>query len=109
MISIDLLLVRYSGLRQDDLDLWIANFWVRPDGEPGAYLFGDIDVARIGLILELRDDLRIGDDAMPVVLGLLDQVYGLRRQLRAVSDGLTQIAPDTVRRDLAAHLAAKWY
>lgn len=107
MIGIEMLLIRYTRLRQDDLDHWIANFWVRPDGEPGTYVFHDIDVARIGLILELRDDLLVGNDALPVVLGLLDQVYELRRQLRAVSDALTQIAPDTVRRDLAAHLAAK--
>lgn len=107
MISLEMLMTRHTGLRHDDLDHWIANFWVRPDGEPGAYQFHDIDVARVGLILELRDDLRIGDDALPVVLGLLDQVYDLRRQLRAFHDALTQIAPDTVRRDLATHLAAR--
>lgn len=107
MTSIETIITSHAGLSRNDVEHWIANLWVRPDGAPGAYMFHDIDVARVTLILELRDDLHIGEDALPVVLGLLDQVYDLRRHLRALSVALTQIAPDDVRRDLAAHLAAK--
>ena len=43
---------------------------------------------RVELILEIRHEFAIDDEAMPLVLGLLDQVYGLRRQLRRLCDAL---------------------
>lgn len=102
MISIDVLVTRHAGLRRPDLERWIANQWVRPDGGPGNYLFREIDVARVVLIQELRDDLQIDEEALPVVLSLMDQVYDLRRRLRDISVALERRASDDVRRKLAA-------
>ena len=34
------------------------------------------------LILELREDMAVNEEALPVVLSLLDQLYELRRRLR---------------------------
>lgn len=105
MIGIDVLASQLSGLQRQDLERWIFNQWVRPDNQAGDYVFSDIDVARVQLILELRDQLDIDEDTLPVVLSLLDQVYDLRRRLRELGDALTRIASDQVRQDLAAHLA----
>ena len=44
--------------------------------------------ARVELILEIRHEFAIDEEALPLVLGLLDQVYDLRRQLRRVCDAL---------------------
>lgn len=85
MISIDVVVTQTSGLTRPDLDRWISNQWVRPDGDAGHYVFGDIDVARIRLIQALRDEMEVNEDALPVVLSLLDQLYDLRRQLRAIA------------------------
>lgn len=74
-------LVRLSGCSHDELSRFVAEGWVAPDAEDG---FGEGDLARVQLILELRRDLAIDDEAMPLVLSLLDQVYTLRRQLRVV-------------------------
>lgn len=82
MITINSLSVTISGLDSESLQRWIDNGWVRPDGAPGAYGFQDIDVARLRLILQLRDDLGLDEAAMPVVLSLLDQLYEMRRQIR---------------------------
>jgi chaperone modulatory protein CbpM len=90
MIGVDVLLTVIPGLPKDDLDRWIQNHWIRPDGHDGDYRFADIDVARVRLILELRDQLEINEAALPVVLLLLDQVYDLRRQLAA---GVTRLSP----------------
>ena len=87
MISLEVLLAQVPGLPAPDLDRWISNAWVKPDGGPGAYVFRDIDVARARLILELRDDMEIDERALPVVLLLLDQLYDLRRRLRALDSG----------------------
>jgi hypothetical protein len=46
---------------------------VRPDGNAGHYEFREIDVARVRLIQELRNELQINEAALPIVLSLLDQ------------------------------------
>jgi len=86
MISVEMLLVQVPGLLRQDLERWILNAWVRPDGRLGGYVFRDIDVARVRLIQELRDDLEINEAALPVVLLLLDQLYDLRRRSRQPSE-----------------------
>ena len=105
MTGIEMLMTAMAGLDRDDLERWIANQWVRPDGQPGAYVFREIDVARVTLILELRDELHIDEDILPVVLSLMDQVYDLRRRLRRLDDAIATIAPETVRRKLALYVA----
>ena len=82
MITIEVLLARVPDLPLQDLERWISNDWVRPDGRAGDYAFGEIDVASVQLIQELRDRLEINETALPVVLLLLDQLYDLRRRLR---------------------------
>jgi chaperone modulatory protein CbpM len=57
MLTVDALFVEIRGLRRPDLERWISNAWVRPDGDPEHYLFREIDVARIRLIMELRENL----------------------------------------------------
>jgi chaperone modulatory protein CbpM len=83
MITVEGLLMQFPDLLPQDLERWIANDWVRPDGQGGAYIFCAIDVARVQLIQDLRDRLEISEAALPVVLMLLDQVYDLRRRMRA--------------------------
>ena len=60
-----------------------------PEQHGDTWLFHEVDVARVELIFEIRHDFAIDDEAMPLVLGLLDQVYSLRRQLRRLCDALT--------------------
>ena len=43
-----------------------------PHGE--TWLFREVDVARVELILEIRHEYAIDDEAAPLALGLLDQV-----------------------------------
>ncbi|GBQ22931.1 chaperone modulator CbpM [Gluconacetobacter sacchari] len=89
MITIEALCVRVGNVSTVEIQHWIDSAWLRPAGEPGAYVFDDIDVARARLIAELTGELGIGEDGMPVVLSLLDQLYDARRQmlrLRAALD-----------------------
>lgn len=82
MITLDLLCARFSHLRVEDLQLWISEGHVRPERAEGELVFTEIDVERVRLILELRDEMAVNEEAMPVVLSLLDQLYELRRRLR---------------------------
>ena len=90
--------VRLVG-RVDRVELtqWVELGWVTPArqgrDEPA---FSDVDVARVCLICDLRHDLAIEEDTMPLVLSLLDQVYTLRRQMNALTGAIRQ-QPEEVR------------
>jgi len=107
MIGIEVVVRRVSGLKRPDLERWIDNAWVRPDGLAGHYEFREIDVARVQLIKELRDEMEVNERALPVVLSLLDQLYDMRRRMRAFGDALCYTAPIEVRQDLAAQLGMR--
>jgi len=107
MISIELVMTRVSGLQRPDLDRWIMHRLVLPDSTAGDYVFREIDIARIRLIQELRDDLQVNEEALPVVLSLLDQLYDLRRKLRELGDALGQTALEDLRRAVLLHLHSK--
>ena len=94
MITIDRLFVSVAGLDREELERWIAQQWVRPEGPP--WRFREIDVARVRLIVELRREMAIGEEALPVVLSLLDQLYETRRQMRTLC-GAIERAPDEMR------------
>ena len=90
MITLEMLCLRVERVTPAELEDWIARAWIRPDGEPGRYVFQPIDEARVRLILELRHDLRIDDEALPLVLSLLDQLYAERRHISRMRDAIAR-------------------
>ena len=94
MIGLDELLRRFAELDRRELARWIENRWLLPEGEGGRWLFGEVDVARVELILDIRREFAVEDEAMSLLLGLLDQVYHLRRQMRRLADALALQPPD---------------
>src|SRR5215470_17848377 len=93
MIALEELLGRYQGLDRRELVRWVENRWVLPEWKDQTWFFHDVDVARVELIFEIRHDCAIDDEALPLVLGLLDQIYGLRRQLRRLCDAVAAQPP----------------
>lgn len=83
-----------AGLDEAELGGWIEASWVRASGTAGAWRFEAVDVARIRLIHTLRHELEIGEDAVPVVLSLLDQLYELRRNAAKLNAALTSLPPE---------------
>lgn len=105
MIAVDELLIRCRGLDRGELFRWVENRWVLPERRDERWVFHEVDIARVELILDIRRDFAIDDEAMPLVLGLLDQVYGLRRQMRRLCDALASQpaeVQEAVRRALPA-------
>ena len=84
------------SLPQEELRLWIERRWVLPLAQGDVYVFADADVARVQMIVDLRRDLAIDDDAMTVVLDLLDKLHGLRRQMREILSAIDEL-PDPQR------------
>jgi chaperone modulatory protein CbpM len=103
MIALDEALRRVRGLDRQELVRWVENRWVLAERHGGDWLFREVDVARIELIREIRQEFAIDDEALPLVLDLLDQVYDLRRQLRRLCDALAA-QPEEVRRSVGAAL-----
>jgi chaperone modulatory protein CbpM len=100
MISLDLL-CSTLGTQPAEVRGWIQAGWVRVSGEPDAWRFAEADVARVRLIFELRHELDIVEEDLGLVLRLLDQVYGLRRELQALGQAVSR-QPDAVRDAIAA-------
>ena len=91
MMRIAAIVARFDGLRETDVLGWVERGWVRPED---GMVFEDIDIARIGLIHELIFRMYLREDAIPLILSLLDQVYELRGSLRSVLRAIeTQPAP----------------
>src|SRR6185295_236750 len=92
----------FADLPQIELIGWVERGWVLPEAEETGFVFQEIDVARVRLIYDLRRDLDVGEDAIPLVLSLLDQVYELRSVLKGVLHALEAQPPDVRRAVLSA-------
>ncbi|RVT98890.1 MerR family transcriptional regulator [Rhodovarius crocodyli] len=101
MITLETVVVRVKGLQPRQVEAWIEQDLVRPAGRPGAWRFREIDVERLRLIQELRRDMALQEEALPVVLNLLDQLYDTRRRLRRLCDAVDRVAPQDMREALS--------
>jgi chaperone modulatory protein CbpM len=93
MIVFEEVLDRFE-LDRGELTRWVENHWVLPERRGRTWIFHEIDVARIELIIEVRREFAIEDEALSLILGLLDQVYDLRRQLGRLCDALAVQPPE---------------
>ncbi len=85
---------------------WVEAECVRPEAGGGGYRFRQIDIARLRLIRELDSELAVDSDAIPVVMGLLDQLYDLRRRVRALTEALAD-EDEAVRRKVLERYRAR--
>jgi chaperone modulatory protein CbpM len=94
MIALEEVLDRFAELDRRELTRWVENRWVLPERRGRTWIFHEIDVARVELIIEVRREFAIDDEALSLILGLLDQVYDLRRQLGRLCDALATQPPE---------------
>ena len=65
------------------VEAWIEIGWLSPPQNDGGEL-SEIDLARAHLIHDLKHNLGVNDDGVPIILDLIDQLHGLRRAMRAL-------------------------
>jgi chaperone modulatory protein CbpM len=94
---------RLGTLSVAELRVWCEAGWVSPARGEAGPVFDEVDLARIRLVRELRDDLGLDEEAVPVVLSLVDQLYGMRREFRALAR-----AVDQQPAEVAAHIRAAY-
>lgn len=100
MITIDEALRQVERITRAEADEWIGRGWVTTVVQHEHITLRAIDVARLTLIRDLRTDLGLDDEAIPVVLSLLDQLHFTRRRLDRLCRAVAG-QPDSVRESIA--------
>ena len=63
------------------LEVWVREEWICPDCTRPERAYTEMDVARAGLIHDLKHNMGVNDEGLDVILHLIDQMNGLRRAL----------------------------
>jgi chaperone modulatory protein CbpM len=67
-----------TGLDGQTIVTFIEKEWISP---PESKNLDEEDIARIGLIQELRSKFGVNDEAVPLILHLVDQLFCLKNKL----------------------------
>lgn len=98
-------LAQIEGLTVPRLRICIQEAWVCPARSDNGQMFDDLDIARLRLISELTQDLDVNDDAVPIILSLVDQLNCLRRQFQALDQAVAD-QDKAIKDEIAARLRA---
>jgi chaperone modulatory protein CbpM len=101
MLSERDVVARVQHLTVTRLRVWVRQGWIRPAPTQG---FSEADIARAALIRDLEDQLGFAEEDVPVLLSLIDQIHGLRSELKGLIEALDELPEDartTVRLRIA--------
>ena len=84
-----------ARLDRRTLAVWIEEEWLIPSRAADELAFTDMDLARAGLIHDLKDKMGVNDAGLGVVLHLLDQMHALRRALAAALESARDRRPSS--------------
>jgi chaperone modulatory protein CbpM len=92
VIGVEELIRLFAGLDRAELLRWIERRWIVPEARREAdheiWLFREVDIARVELILDIRREFAADEETLSLVLGLLDQIYSLRRQMHRLCEAI---------------------
>jgi chaperone modulatory protein CbpM len=87
------LVARVQRLTVTRLRVWVAQGWIKPE-DRAAQGYSEADLARAALICNLEDELGFAEEDVPVLLNLIDQIHGLRAELKGLLDALEDLPPE---------------
>lgn len=76
------------GFEEAVIISFIEREWLVPEAAPldeSEWALDDEDLARARLIIELREELGVNDESIPIILHLLDQLHALRALAKKVA------------------------
>ena len=88
-----------ARVRAEELELWVSEGWVEATLVETEWQFSEAAEARVHLICDLRHDMAVNDEAIPLILDLMDQLYATRRQLKALAAAV-EAQPEEVKHDI---------
>lgn len=89
MMTEDEVLAKVQGLSERRLRICVQESWVAPAVGTEGHLFDDLDIARLQLIAELNEIMNVNDEAVPIILSLIDQLNATRRHLYDLDHAIT--------------------
>jgi len=93
MLSEKDVITRVHSLTVTRLRVWVREGLIKPADEE-AHGFSEADIARAELIRNLEDELGFAEEDVPVLLSLIDQIHGLRAELRGLLEVLEDLPPE---------------
>jgi len=93
MLTEEDVIARVSRLTVTRLRVFVSQGLIRPE-EDGAPRYSEADIARAALICNLEDEMGFDADDVPVLLNLIDQIHGLRSELRGFIEVIDALPPD---------------
>jgi len=84
-----------ARLDRRTLEVWIEEQWLIPGRSADEPAFTDMDLARAGLIRDLKDKMGVNDEGLGVILHLIDQMHALRRALSAALESARERRPSS--------------
>jgi len=91
----DEVLALIHGISRQTLRSWVQIGWVTPESAGDIFIYTEVDVARANLVRQLKQDCDFSDDAIATILSLTDQVHGLRRELRLLTQAVAAQPAET--------------
>ena len=88
-----------ARLTSDRLTEYLAAEIVIPEQSEQGLVYHSIDVARLELACELHEQYDMEADALSMMISLIDQMHGLRAELREVLTAV-EAQPEPVRQQL---------
>ncbi|WP_281973035.1 hypothetical protein [Ruegeria faecimaris] len=93
------LITAVARLTSTRLTEYLAAEIVIPEQTDRGLVYHSLDVARLELACELHDQYEMEADAVSMMISLIDQMHGLRAELREVLNAVAA-QPDPVRQQL---------
>lgn len=84
---------RVQSLTVTRLRVWVSQGLIKP-ADKAARTYSEADIARADLICTLEDELGFAGEDVPVLLNLIDQIHGLRSELRGLLEVLDELPPE---------------
>ncbi|WP_170427626.1 hypothetical protein [Ruegeria arenilitoris] len=93
------LIATVTRLTSSRLTEYLAAEIVIPEQTDQGLVYHSLDVARLELACELHDQYEMEPDALSMMISLIDQMHGLRAELREVLSAV-EAQPEPVRQTL---------
>ncbi len=92
-----------SRLSVTRLRRFVAADCVRPAEDAGEAQFTEADLARLELLLDLSESYDFDEDALSLVMGLIEQLHGMRREMHALGRAIDEEQDEARARLRAAY------
>ncbi|MTH62698.1 hypothetical protein [Paracoccus shanxieyensis] len=91
-------LAELPDLGPEQLESYIRSGVVVPVQSETGPLFRQLDIARLQLVVDLAEGYHLDDEALAMVLSLVDQLHGLRGDMHAMLDAVAREPVETRER-----------